>query len=97
MRIGMPISYSGGFDRTAALIAECGSAGLGVVPDTFACFAIGPRNVAMAAEPFENWQPALFMPEGSGTAFSEAVSEGSARRDPELGPLQISAYTTSGC
>jgi F420-dependent oxidoreductase-like protein len=56
--------------------------------------AIGPRNVALAAELFEGWQPAFFLPEGSATAFGEALAEGTARRDPELGPLQISADTS---
>ncbi|MCF6737198.1 LLM class F420-dependent oxidoreductase [Blastococcus sp. KM273129] len=53
--------------------------------------AIGPKNVAMAAELFEAWQPAFFLPEGSAAAFGEALAEGTARRDPELGPLQVVA------
>ncbi|MGY2082281.1 LLM class F420-dependent oxidoreductase [Blastococcus sp. SYSU DS0539] len=55
--------------------------------------AIGPKNVALAAELFEAWQPAFMLPEGSATAFGEALAEGTARRDPELGPLEISADT----
>lgn len=55
--------------------------------------AIGPRNVALAAELFEAWQPAFLLPEGSARAFGEALAEGTARRDPELGPLEISADT----
>ncbi|MGY2001656.1 LLM class F420-dependent oxidoreductase [Blastococcus sp. SYSU DS1024] len=51
--------------------------------------AIGPKNVALAAELFEGWQPAFFLPEGSATAFGDALAEGAARRDPELGPLGI--------
>jgi F420-dependent oxidoreductase-like protein len=51
--------------------------------------AIGPKNVALAAELFEGWQPAFFLPEGSATAFGEALAEGTTRRDPELGQLQI--------
>ncbi|RBY88116.1 LLM class F420-dependent oxidoreductase [Blastococcus sp. TBT05-19] len=51
--------------------------------------AIGPKNVALAAELFEGWQPTFFLPEGSSTAFGDALAEGTARRDPELGPLQI--------
>ena len=56
--------------------------------------AIGPKNVALAAELFEGWQPAFFLPEGSATAFGDALAEGTAKRDPELGPLQISADTS---
>ena len=55
--------------------------------------AIGPKNVALAAELFEAWQPAFFLPEGSATAFGDALAEGTARRDPELGPLQVVADT----
>lgn len=55
--------------------------------------AIGPKNVALAAELFEAWQPAFMLPEGSDTAFGEALAEGTAKRDPELGPLEISADT----
>ncbi|MDK3258501.1 LLM class F420-dependent oxidoreductase [Blastococcus capsensis] len=55
--------------------------------------AIGPKNVALAAELFEAWQPAFFLPEGSATAFGAALAEGTARRDPDLGPLEISVDT----
>ncbi|MGY2065574.1 LLM class F420-dependent oxidoreductase [Blastococcus sp. SYSU DS0619] len=55
--------------------------------------AIGPKNVALAAELFEGWQPTFFLPEGSGTAFGAALAEGTARRDADLGPLQIVADT----
>ncbi|WP_456598700.1 LLM class F420-dependent oxidoreductase [Blastococcus sp. SYSU DS0616] len=51
--------------------------------------AIGPKNVALAAELFEGWQPAFFLPEGSATAFGDALAQGTARRDAELGPLGI--------
>ncbi|CCG04418.1 LLM class F420-dependent oxidoreductase [Blastococcus saxobsidens] len=55
--------------------------------------AIGPKNVALAAELFEAWQPAFFLPEGSATAFGAALAEGVTRRDPDLGPLQVVADT----
>lgn len=51
--------------------------------------AIGPRNVALAAELFDEWQPILFHPRLAATAFGEALSAGAARRDPSLGPLGI--------
>ncbi|TFV47802.1 LLM class F420-dependent oxidoreductase [Blastococcus sp. TF02A_35] len=51
--------------------------------------AIGPKNVALAAELFEGWQPTFFLPEGAVTVFGDALAEGTARRDPDLGPLQI--------
>ena len=55
--------------------------------------AIGPKNVALAAELFEAWQPVFLLPERSGTAFGAALAEGTARRDPALGPLQVVADT----
>ncbi|MCA0146744.1 LLM class F420-dependent oxidoreductase [Blastococcus sp. LR1] len=51
--------------------------------------AIGPKNVALAAELFEGWQPTFFLPEGSAAVFGESIAEGTAKRDAELGPLQI--------
>jgi alkanesulfonate monooxygenase SsuD/methylene tetrahydromethanopterin reductase-like flavin-dependent oxidoreductase (luciferase family) len=51
--------------------------------------AIGPKNVALAAELFEGWQPTFFLPEGSASVFGEALAAGTAKRDPALGRLQI--------
>jgi alkanesulfonate monooxygenase SsuD/methylene tetrahydromethanopterin reductase-like flavin-dependent oxidoreductase (luciferase family) len=50
--------------------------------------------VALAAELFEAWEPLFFYPEGAKAAFGEAIAAGSAKRDPELGPLQVVADTT---
>ncbi|MGY2084134.1 LLM class F420-dependent oxidoreductase [Blastococcus sp. SYSU DS0539] len=55
--------------------------------------AIGPKNVALAAELFEAWEPVFFLPEASAEAFGPALAEGAARRDPQLGPLQVVADT----
>jgi F420-dependent oxidoreductase-like protein len=55
--------------------------------------ALGPKNVALAAELFEAWEPIFYYPEGSAAAFGASLGEGGARRDPELGPLQIVADT----
>ncbi|MFZ2510202.1 MAG: LLM class F420-dependent oxidoreductase [Gordonia sp. (in: high G+C Gram-positive bacteria)] len=51
--------------------------------------AIGPKNVELAAEKFEEFQPFLFHPEYLDAAFGPALAAGTAKRDPELGPLQI--------
>jgi F420-dependent oxidoreductase-like protein len=53
--------------------------------------ALGPKNVALAAELFEGWAPIFYYPEGAAGAFGEALAEGAAKRDPELGPLDIHA------
>ncbi|WP_250286519.1 MULTISPECIES: LLM class F420-dependent oxidoreductase [unclassified Frankia] len=53
--------------------------------------AIGPRNVALAAEIAEGWLPVFFHPDRADNAWGSALREGYARRDPELGPLDITA------
>lgn len=52
--------------------------------------AIGPKNVELAAEIFDEWQPILFHPERAERAFGEAVRAGKSRRESELGDLGIS-------
>ncbi|MEX5631533.1 LLM class F420-dependent oxidoreductase [Parafrankia sp. FMc2] len=51
--------------------------------------AIGPKNVAMAAEIAEGWEPFFFHPEKAGEVWGDALAEGAARRAPELGPLDV--------
>jgi F420-dependent oxidoreductase-like protein len=51
--------------------------------------AVGPRNVALAAEIAEGWQPLFFHPEKAGLVWGPALAAGTARRDPELGPLDV--------
>jgi F420-dependent oxidoreductase-like protein len=53
--------------------------------------AMGPQNVALAAELAEKWAPFLFSPEHFEEAWGEPVRRGTARRDPELGPMEIVA------
>lgn len=55
--------------------------------------AIGPKNVALAAEIFDEWQPFLFHPELADLAFGEALAAGRAKRDPNLGELGIAVQT----
>ena len=53
--------------------------------------ALGPRNVALAAEIAEGWLPILYVPERADRIWGTALSEGRARRDPALGPLDVVA------
>jgi F420-dependent oxidoreductase-like protein len=53
--------------------------------------ALGPKNVALAAEVAEGWQPIFFLPERADAVFGDALRAGKDRRDPELGPLDIYA------
>jgi F420-dependent oxidoreductase-like protein len=53
--------------------------------------AVGPKNVALAAELAEGWQPFFYLPEKAGDIWGGPIAEGSAKRDPELGPLDVVA------
>ena len=51
--------------------------------------ALGPKNVELAAEIAEAWEPIFFMPEKAGSVWGDSLAAGRARRDPALGDLQI--------
>ena len=53
--------------------------------------AMGPKNVAMAAEMAEGWLPFLYWPERASEVWGGALAEGAGRRSPELAPLEIAA------
>jgi len=53
--------------------------------------ALGPKNVALAAEVAEGWQPIFYFPEKAGLTWDEPLAEGIARRDPQLPPLDVIA------
>jgi F420-dependent oxidoreductase-like protein len=53
--------------------------------------AIGPKNVAMAAELAEGWEPIFYLPEKAADVWGGALAEGAARRDPSLPPLDVVA------
>ena len=52
--------------------------------------ALGEKNVSMTAEVADGWLPMMFMPERARTIWGPALDAGAAKRDPSLGPLQIS-------
>jgi F420-dependent oxidoreductase-like protein len=43
--------------------------------------ALGPKNVALAAELAEGWQPIFYFPEKAGLTWGAPLAEGKARRD----------------
>jgi F420-dependent oxidoreductase-like protein len=51
--------------------------------------AVGPKNVALAAELAEGWQPLFYLPEKADAVWGESLAEGLAKRDPALGPLDV--------
>jgi F420-dependent oxidoreductase-like protein len=53
--------------------------------------AIGPKNVELAAEVADGWQPIFFVPERFDQVWGEALDAGRARRSAALGSLQIMA------
>ena len=56
--------------------------------------ALGPKNVELAAELAEGWQPIFFLPEKAQDVWGEALAAGKANRDPALGDLEVFAGPT---
>jgi F420-dependent oxidoreductase-like protein len=53
--------------------------------------ALGEKNVAMTAEVADGWLPIFFMPDKARDVFGPSLAEGTARRDPSFGTLEIAA------
>jgi F420-dependent oxidoreductase-like protein len=53
--------------------------------------ALGPKNVELAAELAEGWEPIFYFPEKAASAWGAPLAAGAAKRDPALGPLDIIA------
>ena len=51
--------------------------------------ALGPKNVELAAEAAEGWEPIFYFPERAAAAWGEPLAAGRARRDPSLPPLDV--------
>ncbi|MGH4002020.1 MAG: LLM class flavin-dependent oxidoreductase, partial [Pseudonocardiaceae bacterium] len=51
--------------------------------------AIGPKNVALTAEIAEGWEPMFYLPERAAEVWGPALAQGSTKRDPSLGSLDI--------
>jgi len=57
------------------------------IPITIA--ALGPKNVKLTAEIAEGWQPVFFYPEKADQVWGDALRAGTAKRDQELGELDV--------
>src|SRR5262249_26220717 len=53
--------------------------------------ALGPKNVALAAEIADGWQPIFYFPEKAPIAWQAPLEEGAAKRPAELGELDVIA------
>jgi F420-dependent oxidoreductase-like protein len=53
--------------------------------------ALGQKNVELAAEIADGWLPHLFYPEKFGIVWGDAIKAGTAKRDADLGPMNIVA------
>jgi F420-dependent oxidoreductase-like protein len=51
--------------------------------------SLGDKNVEMTAELANGWLPHVILPEKIREVFGDALDRGFAKRDPDLGPLQI--------
>ncbi len=51
--------------------------------------ALGPKNVELTAEIAEGWQPVFFYPERADDIWGEALRAGTAKRDSQLGDLDV--------
>ena len=56
--------------------------------------ALGPKNVELAAELAEGWQPIFYLPEKAQEVWGEALTAGLAKRDAALGNLEVYAGPT---
>jgi F420-dependent oxidoreductase-like protein len=56
--------------------------------------ALGPKNVELAAELAEGWQPIFYLPEKARDVWGHALAAGQANRDAALGPLEVYAGPT---
>jgi F420-dependent oxidoreductase-like protein len=53
--------------------------------------ALGPKNVELAAEIADGWQPIFFLPEKAHKVWGESISTGKTKRDPALPELEVFA------
>jgi F420-dependent oxidoreductase-like protein len=53
--------------------------------------ALGPKNVELAAELAEGWQPIFYLPEKAPVAWAEPLAAGRAKRPDDLPPLDVIA------
>jgi F420-dependent oxidoreductase-like protein len=53
--------------------------------------SLGPKNIELTAELAEGWLPLFFMPSKANEVFGPSLAAGFAKRDADLGPMDIIA------
>jgi len=53
--------------------------------------SLGPKNVELTAEVADGWMPIFFLPEKVADVWGDDLARGRSKRDPSLGPLEITA------
>jgi F420-dependent oxidoreductase-like protein len=53
--------------------------------------SLGQKSVQATAEIADGWLPFMFVPEKAGDVWGKALEAGTAKRDPALAPLEVSA------
>jgi F420-dependent oxidoreductase-like protein len=53
--------------------------------------SLGPKNVQMTAEKADGWLPIFYLPEKADLVWGDDLRAGTAKRDAELGPLDVVA------
>jgi len=53
--------------------------------------SLGDRNVELTAEVADGWLPLLYVPERASEVWGRALAAGTARRSPDLGPIETVA------
>ncbi|MBN3455429.1 LLM class F420-dependent oxidoreductase [Mycobacterium sp. DSM 3803] len=84
--IPLPVDQGTGLGKSLKLINEPVRERIPVL-----LAALGPKNVELAAEIAEGWQPIFFLPEKAHEVWGDALRTGKANRDPALGELDVYA------
>jgi F420-dependent oxidoreductase-like protein len=85
-QIPLPVEYGSGSGKPLKLINHPVRSRIPII-----IAAIGPKNVGLAAEIAEGWQPIFYLPERAEQVWGEALAAGRAKRDPALGDLDVVA------
>jgi F420-dependent oxidoreductase-like protein len=87
-QIPLPEGHGTGFGKALKLINHPVRERIPIV-----LAALGPKNVELAAELAEGWEPIFYYPEKAAEVWGASLQAGKAKRDPSLPPLDVFAQT----